>query len=77
MLMKTGETKSRQLQRVLRVQAEATRLFGSEEAASKWMSTPACFVSGKPPITPARLARSESGARLLENRIFRTAYGML
>lgn len=75
--MKTGDMQSERRKRVLRVKAEATRLFGSDEAASKWMNTPTPFVPGNPPITPAQLAKSESGARLLENRIGRTVYGAL
>ncbi|HEU0276231.1 MAG TPA: antitoxin Xre/MbcA/ParS toxin-binding domain-containing protein [Rhodanobacteraceae bacterium] len=63
-------------ERVARVLAEAIALFGSEEAARVWMNTPGEFAPGQPPVTPAELAASEAGARLLEERIRRTTHGV-
>lgn len=74
---KLSQVESERLIRVLRVQAEATQLFGNAREAMAWMNEPAEFIEGEPPIAPAELAKSDSGARLLENRMRRTAYGML
>lgn len=67
---------SERLLRVARVFAEATGLFGDEVAAKAWMNTAAEFVPGQPPVTPVQIAISDSGARLIEATILRTAHGI-
>lgn len=71
-----SQTETERLLRVARIYSEATQLFGSDDAAMAWMTSPAEFVQGQPPIKPVELAASDSGARLLESHIQRTAYGM-
>ena len=71
------KAESERLLRVVRVYAEATRLFGTETTSADWMNTPAPFVQDREPVKPFELAVSDSGARLLESLILRTTYGML
>lgn len=63
--------------RLARVFAEAQALFGDEKAALTWFSAPAEYISGGAPITPMALAATDTGARLIESNIRRTAYGLL
>lgn len=72
--LKPSETE--RLLRVARVYAEAVSLFGDETAAKAWMNTPAEFVPDQPASTPAQLSAFDSGARLIEAKIKRTAYGI-
>lgn len=72
--LKPDETE--RLLRVARVYAESASLFGDEAAAKTWMNTPAEFVPGEPATTPAQLAASDSGARMIEAKIRQTAYGI-
>lgn len=71
-----SQPESERLLRVVRVYAEASQLFGDEQATKRWMNTAAPFVQGQPAITPIELAASDSGARLLEASILRTAHGI-
>jgi len=72
--LKPSETE--RLLRVARVFAEAVNLFGDEGAAKAWMNTPGDFLTDQPATTPAQLAAFDSGARLIEAKIKRTAYGI-
>lgn len=67
---------SERLVRLLRVYASASKVFGSEEKAVEWMHKARRFIPDKPPITPVDLAGRESGARLLEEQLLRTAHGV-
>ncbi|MGH8192067.1 MAG: hypothetical protein ACREP2_11535 [Rhodanobacteraceae bacterium] len=67
---------SERLLRVARVYAEAAALFGDEAATKAWMNAATEFVPGQPPVTPVQLATSDSGARLIEATILRTAHGI-
>ena len=71
------KAESERLLRVVRVYAEATKLFGTETISADWMNTPAPFVQDRETVKPFELAISDSGARLLETLILRTTYGML
>ncbi|MBB6186668.1 putative toxin-antitoxin system antitoxin component (TIGR02293 family) [Rhodanobacter sp. MP7CTX1] len=62
--------------RLARVFAEAVQLFCNEEAALKWLRTPANYIPKQIPITPMALAVSDSGARLVESLLYRTAHGI-
>lgn len=68
---------SERLVRVLRVFAEAVQLFGAEDKAVDWMKRPARYLQDSPAISPLELSSTDSGARLIENQLRRTAYGML
>jgi putative toxin-antitoxin system antitoxin component (TIGR02293 family) len=70
------EAESERLIRLARVYAEAVELFGDEEKALQWLNTPDTYIPGQPPITPFQLASKDSGARLIESHIRRTAYGI-
>lgn len=67
---------SERIVRLTRVFAEAAQLFGKEDAALKWLNTPADYVPGQMPITPMALAASDCGARLIASHINRTAWGV-
>jgi putative toxin-antitoxin system antitoxin component (TIGR02293 family) len=70
------EAESERLIRLARVYAEAVELFGNEEQALQWLSTPETYIAGQPAITPLQLAAKDSGARLIESHIRRTAHGV-
>ena len=70
------EAESERLIRMTRVYAEAVALFGDEEEALQWLGTPAAYITGQPPVAPIRLAAKDSGARLIESHLRRTAYGV-
>lgn len=70
------QPESERLLRIARVFSEASRLFDDDEATKTWMRTASTYVPGQPAITPLELATSDSGARLLEESILRTAHGI-
>lgn len=70
------EEESERLVRVARVYAQAVDVFGDEEQALSWLSTPAEWLPEQPPITPLELAAKDSGARLVESRLLRTLHGI-
>lgn len=70
------EAESERLIRLTRVYAASVELFGDEQQALEWLNTPETFIPRQPPITPIELAAKDSGARLLESHIRRTAHGI-
>jgi putative toxin-antitoxin system antitoxin component (TIGR02293 family) len=66
---------SERILRLIRVYSEADQLFGDERATLEWLHAPADFLQNGSPVTPLRLAESDSGARLVETLIRRTAHG--
>lgn len=70
------EAESERLIRLARVYAEAVELFGDEDRALQWLTTPETFLPGQPPLTPLQLAAKDSGARLIESHLRRTAHGV-
>ncbi len=71
-----SEAESERLIRLTRVYAEAVELFGDEAAALNWLHAPQVFIPGDAPISPMALAAKDSGARLVEALMRRTAHGM-
>lgn len=71
-----SEAESERLIRLARIYAEAVELFGHEAAALEWLNTPQPFIPGEPAISPLWLAAKDSGARLVEALMRRTAYGI-
>lgn len=67
---------SERLLMIARVYAMAQEIFGSEDKAITWLHKPARYVRDKPPIAPIALAQRDSGVRLLEDKLLRTAHGM-
>lgn len=63
--------------RLVRVFVMARALFDDATAASDWLCTTADFLGDGQPITPYELATSESGARLVEALLYRTAHGFV
>lgn len=63
--------------RLARVFAEARLLFGDEDATQAWFHKPVVLAEGQSPMAPMTLAATETGARLVESRLRRTAYGHL
>lgn len=71
-----SEAESERLIRLARVYAEAVELFGGERPALDWLNTPQAYIPGEAPVTPMWLAARDSGARLVESLMRRTAYGI-
>ena len=71
-----SRAESEALVRVLRVFAEAAQLYGDDAKAIAWMKRPAKYLEGRPPVSPLVLSATDSGARLMEAQITKTAYGM-
>jgi putative toxin-antitoxin system antitoxin component (TIGR02293 family) len=63
------------LMRLTRVVSEATQLFGDEKAALSWLNTPGDFLPSENEVTPMKLAETDSGVRMVESMIQRTAHG--
>ena len=70
------QSESERLLRIARVFSEASQLFDDDEATKTWMRTASTYIPGRPAVTPLELATSDSGARLLEESIQRTAHGI-
>lgn len=70
------EAESERLIRLARVYAEAVELFGDEAQALEWLNAPAAYIPGDAPVTPLQLAAKDSGARLIESHLRRTAHGV-
>lgn len=64
------------LVRITRVVSEATQLFGEEKAALSWLNTPSDYLHDEKEVTPMKLAETDSGARMVESMIQRTAHGI-
>jgi putative toxin-antitoxin system antitoxin component (TIGR02293 family) len=64
------------LMRITRVVSEATQLFGDEKAALSWLNTPSDYLHDEKEVTPMKLAETDSGARMVESMIQRTAHGI-
>lgn len=72
-----SEAESERVVRLTRVFAEAVELFGGDEgAALLWLNTPADYLPDQPAISPIQLSVMDSGARLIESHIRRTAHGI-
>lgn len=72
-----SEAESERVVRLTRVYAEAVELFGGDEAAALlWLNTPADYLPDQPAISPMQLSVMDSGARLIESHIRRTAHGI-
>ncbi|WAH62786.1 hypothetical protein [Xanthomonas hortorum] len=62
--------------RLLRVFTTAKNLYGSSEKAIEWMHKPRRFIPGKEATTPIALSALDVGARLVEEQLLRTTYGV-
>ncbi|QEO96922.1 hypothetical protein [Xanthomonas oryzae] len=62
--------------RLLRVFTTAKNLYGSSKKAVEWMHKPRRFIPGKEAITPIELSALDVGARLVEEQLLRTTYGV-
>ena len=71
-----SDTESERALRVTRVLAHAIDLFGDEDKAKAWLTRPAPYVSGQPEVSPLELCAHESGAKIIENRLLQTRYGI-
>lgn len=71
-----SESESEKTLRVARVLARAMDLFGNEEQARSWFERPAAYVQGESAISPLQLCAYEAGAKIVENRLLRTRYGV-
>jgi putative toxin-antitoxin system antitoxin component (TIGR02293 family) len=67
---------SERLVRIARVYSEAVELFGDEAAALRWLTTAEEYLRDQKPVTPLQLSATDSGARLIESHLRRTAHGM-
>ena len=71
-----SEAESERLVRIARVYAEAVELFGDEDTALDWLRRPAAYIPDHAPVAPIELAAKDSGARLIESHLRRTAHGI-
>jgi putative toxin-antitoxin system antitoxin component (TIGR02293 family) len=60
------------LLRVARLVEEATRIFGSEEKASRWLNTPHPLLGN---AAPRALLDSDAGAQQVRDELIRIEYG--
>lgn len=67
---------SERLVRLARIASKAEALFGNSSAAKAWLATRADYLSDATPISPLELATTDSGARLVESLMLRTAHGI-
>jgi putative toxin-antitoxin system antitoxin component (TIGR02293 family) len=67
---------SERLVRLARVASMAEALFGNTQAAAAWLSARLDYLSDSDPISPLELAATDSGARLVESLMLRTAHGI-
>lgn len=67
---------SERLVRLARVTSLAEDIFGERGTALEWLNTKSQFVPGSPPLSPLELAVTDSGARIVEGMILRTAHGI-
>lgn len=67
---------SERIVRLARIHAEAVELFGDPMQALDWLNTAQAYVPGQPPVNPLQLAAGDSGARLVEAQLRRTAHGI-
>ena len=63
---------SDRLVRLARIQALAEEVFGDHEKTSRWLREPLGILDGR---TPLELARTEAGARIIEQIIGKIAWG--
>jgi putative toxin-antitoxin system antitoxin component (TIGR02293 family) len=68
---------SGRIMRLARVSSLAKNLFGNDQKAHDWLTTPRILVAGEEPISPLALAGSESGAIFVESLLKRVEYGMI
>lgn len=71
------QVESDRLLRIMRVYCRAVQFFGDTTLAREWLKRPAQFITGEQPMAPQALAKFDSGARLLEALIDRTAHGVI
>ncbi|WP_190285839.1 antitoxin Xre-like helix-turn-helix domain-containing protein [Montanilutibacter psychrotolerans] len=67
---------SERLMRMARVTSMAEELFGDRSTASAWLSARANYLPDVEPISPLELSATDSGTRLVEAMILRTAHGV-
>ncbi len=63
--------------RLARISSLANSIFGDEQKAHAWLTTPRMLVAGEEPISPLALADSESGALVVESLLMRVDHGMI
>lgn len=74
--MRFTTDESERMVRIARVHALAVDLFGDEAAAQAWLNAPGVYVPGAAAVAPYKLSVTDSGARLVEELLLRTAHGM-
>lgn len=67
---------SERLVRLARVTSMAEELFGGTKAATAWLSTRSDYLPGSGPISPLELSATDSGARVVESLMQKTAHGI-
>jgi len=60
--------------RLARITAHAERVFGDDEKAHRWLRKPSRTLEGTAPLS---LLKSETGAHLVEQTLYRIEFGML
>ena len=60
-------------QRIIHISEMADRIFGQREKAQRWLRKPSRALNG---VVPLDLLASETGARLVEEELYRIEYGI-
>ncbi|AHX14669.1 hypothetical protein CH75_16725 [Dyella jiangningensis] len=72
-----ADAENERLTRLIAVISSATELFGSVDAAVRWLRTPADYMNNGTEVAPLTLATMGAGARTIESLLLQTAHGVL
>lgn len=61
------------VQRIIHISEMADRIFGERQKAQRWLRKPSRALNG---VVPLDLLASETGARLVEEELYRIEYGI-
>jgi putative toxin-antitoxin system antitoxin component (TIGR02293 family) len=61
------------VQRIIHISEMADRIFGERQKAQRWLRKPSRALNG---VVPLELLASETGARLVEEELYRIEYGV-
>ena len=61
------------VQRIIHISEMADRIFGERAKAQRWLRKPSRALNG---VVPLELLVSETGARLVEEELYRIEYGI-
>lgn len=72
-----ADAENERLARLIDVVSAATELFGSVDAAVKWLQTAADYMNNGREVAPLTLAATDAGARIVESVLQQTEHGII